>query len=70
MVPEAIRSIYGDMHRNLDVFRMFPSIGSVGRHFASLHRILRGEFPCFLGTIKRYDFRPPIPPHFVTFVWR
>jgi hypothetical protein len=31
---------------------MFPSIGSAGRRFASLRRVLRGEFPCFLGTIK------------------
>ena len=31
---------------------MFPSIGSAGRRFASLHRVLRGEFPCFDGTIK------------------
>ena len=38
--------------RNLDVFHMFPSIGSAGRRFASLHRVLRGEFPCFDGTIK------------------
>ena len=34
------------------MFHLFPSIGSVGRHFASLHRVLRGEFPCFIGTIK------------------
>ena len=52
MVPEAIQSSYGDMHRNLDVFSMFPSIGSAGRRFAFLHRVLRGEFPCFNGTIK------------------
>ena len=31
---------------------MFPSTGSAGRRFASLHRVLRGEFPCFGGTIK------------------
>ena len=31
---------------------MFPSIGSVGRRFAFLHRVLRGEFPCFNSTIK------------------
>jgi hypothetical protein len=31
---------------------MFPSIESVGRRFAFLHRVLRGEFPCFHGTIK------------------
>ena len=52
MVPEAIRSSYGDMLTNHDVFDMFPSIESVGRRFASLHRVLRGEFPCFDGTIK------------------
>src|SRR5437870_500014 len=37
---------------NLDVFDMFPSIRSAGRRFAFLHRVLRGEFPCFTGTIK------------------
>ena len=52
MVPEAIRASYGDMHENLDVFNMFPSIESAGRRFASLHRVLQGEFPCFNGTIK------------------
>ena len=52
MVPEAIRSSYGDMHKNLDVFNMYPSIESAGRRFAFLHRVLRGEFPCFNGTIK------------------
>src|SRR5579863_3302559 len=52
MVPEAIRSSYGDMRPNLDVFDMFPSIRSAGWRFASLHRVLRGEFPCFDGTIK------------------
>ena len=52
MVPAAIRSSYGDMHKNLDVFNMFPSIESAGRHFAFLHRVLQGEFPCFNGTIK------------------
>ncbi len=31
---------------------MFPSIGSAGRRFASLHRVLQGVFPCFNGTIK------------------
>ena len=51
-VPEAIRSSYVDMRVNLDVFCMFPSIGSVSRRFASLDRVLRGEFPCFNGSIK------------------
>ncbi len=31
---------------------MFPSIESAGRRFAFLHRVLRGEFPCFNSTIK------------------
>ena len=48
--PEAIRSSYGDMACNLDGFRMLPSIESAGRRSASLHRVLRGEFPCFDGT--------------------
>ncbi len=52
MVPEAIRSTYVDMLENLDVLDMFPSIASAGRRFAFLHRVLRGEFPCFNGTIK------------------
>jgi hypothetical protein len=51
-VPEAIQSSCGDMLTNLDVFDMFPSIESADRRFASLHRVLRGEFPCFDGTIK------------------
>ena len=40
------------MRENLDVFNMFPSVESAGRRFASLDRVLRGEFPCFDGTIK------------------
>jgi hypothetical protein len=31
---------------------MFPSLKSADRRFASLHRVLQGEFPCFDGTIK------------------
>jgi hypothetical protein len=51
-VPKAIRSSDVDMGSSLDVLGMFPSIGSAGRRFASLHRVLRGEFPCFSSTIK------------------
>jgi hypothetical protein len=51
-VPAVIRTSYGDMRSNLDVFGMVPSIESVRRRFASLHRLLQGEFPCFHGTIK------------------
>ncbi len=50
--PEAIQASGGDMLTNIDVFDMFPSIESADRRFASLHRVLRGEFPCFNGTIK------------------
>jgi len=34
------------------VFDLFPLIKSAGRRFAFLHRVLRGEFPCFISTIK------------------
>ena len=51
-VPVAIRPSSVDMRENLDVFNMFPSVESAGRRFASLDRVLRGEFPCFNGTIK------------------
>ena len=40
------------MRENLDMFSMCPSVESAGRRFASLDRVLRGEFPCFNGTIK------------------
>jgi hypothetical protein len=40
------------MCKNLDVFNMLPSIESVGRRFAFLHRVLQGEFHCFDGSIK------------------
>ena len=69
-VPEAIQSSYGDMHKNLDVFDMFPSIESASRRFASLHRVLRSEFPSFNGTIKALRHPAAIPPHFVSFAWR
>ena len=48
----AIRARFVDRLRNLDVLRLFPALGSAGRRFASLPRVLRGEFPCFGGTIK------------------
>jgi hypothetical protein len=34
------------------VLHLFPAPGSAGRRFASLPRVLRGEFPCFGGTTK------------------
>lgn len=52
MVPVAIRPSCANMQLSHDVLSMFPSVESVGRHSASLHRVLRGEFPCVSGTIK------------------
>ena len=52
MVPEAIRPSYVHMYANLDVFNMFSSIESAGRHFVFLHKVPQGEFPCFVGTSK------------------
>ena len=40
------------MVSNHKVFGMFPSIEPADRRLASLHRVLRTEFPCFGGTIK------------------
>ena len=51
-VPATIRARYVDRVRSLDVPHLFPAPGSAGRRFASLPRVLRGEFPCFNGTIK------------------
>jgi hypothetical protein len=51
-VPTTIRASYVDRLRSLDVLHLCPSRGSAGRRFASLHRVLRGEFPCFAGSIK------------------
>ncbi len=70
MVPEAIQSSDVDMLMNLNVFGMFPSIESIGRRFAFLHRVLRGEFPCFNSTIKALRRPAAIPPRFVSFAWR
>ncbi len=28
-----------------------------------------GRFPRFIGTMKRYDSLPPVPPRFVSFTW-
>jgi hypothetical protein len=52
MVPGAIRAICVDRYRGRDVLHLFPALGSAGRRFASLPRILRGEFPCFDGSTK------------------
>jgi hypothetical protein len=50
--PATIRASYVDRARSLDVLHLFPALGSAGRRFASLRRVLRGEFPCFSGSIK------------------
>ena len=70
MDPVVIQSSDGDMLMNRKVFGMFPSIESASRRFAFLHRVLRGEFPCFNSTIKALRRPAAIPPHFVAFVWR
>jgi hypothetical protein len=49
------------MRMNLDVFGMCPSVEPTGRRFASLHRVLRGEFPCFIGTIKALRLPAALP---------
>ena len=49
------------MRKNLDVFSMCPSVESAGRRFASLDRVLRGEFPCFIGTIKALRLPAALP---------
>ncbi len=51
-VPATIRASCVDRTRSLDVLHLFPSPGSAGRRFASFPRVLRGEFPCFSGSIK------------------
>ena len=51
-VPATIRASYVDRVRSLDVLPLFPALGSAGRRFASLPRVLRGEFPCFHGTFQ------------------
>jgi hypothetical protein len=55
-VPATIRASSVDRCRSLDVLPRFPSPGSAGRRLASLPRVLRGEFPCFGGTIKALRF--------------
>jgi hypothetical protein len=70
MVPRAIRSSYGDMRKNLDVFSMFPPIGSAGRRFASLHRVLGASSSASTVLSRRYDFLPSFSPRFVSFAWR
>jgi hypothetical protein len=58
------------MRKNLDVFSICPSVEPAGRRFASLGRVLRGEFPWFIGTLKVLRLPAAHPPHFVAFAWR
>jgi hypothetical protein len=60
-VPVTIRASYVDRFRSLDVLPLLPSLGSAGRRLAFLPRVLRGEFPCFDGTIKALRL-PAAPP--------
>jgi len=51
-----------------DVSVMFPSNGLITRRPASLPRVLGGaSSPASTVLSGRYDFLPPIPPHFVAF---
>ena len=50
-------------HRSLERFHDTTS--------PCLHRVSRGMgFPGFDGTMRCSESRPPVPPHFVSFVWR
>ena len=71
--PRSYSSSSVDRPRSLDVLHLFPAPGSAGRRLASLHRVLRGEFPCFADTIKALRLpaarpaalrclRPAVPP--------
>src|SRR5262249_1531475 len=60
-VPVALRPIPVDMRMNLDVFSMPPSVEPADRRLASLHGVLRGEFPAPAVLSRRYDSLP----HFV-----
>ena len=58
------------MRMNLDVFGMFPSVESAGRRLASLPGSSGASSPASTVLSRRYDSLPPVPPHFVAFVWR
>ena len=50
---------------------MFPSNGLITRRPASLPRVQVGaSSPASTVLSGRYDFLPPVPPHFVSFAWR
>jgi hypothetical protein len=60
--PDAIRQGCGDRFGSLEVLRLVPPAGSACRQCPSLHRVLRGEFPGFDGTMALCDFLCPSRP--------
>ena len=66
----AIRRRYVEMVPEFEASATLPSDGSMTRHPLPFTGFPRGEFPSFFGTMRCYDSRPPIPPHFVSFAWR
>src|SRR5262249_60283600 len=68
--PEAIPPSCGDLGPSLDGLDLVPLAGSASRRVASLPGVLRARPPASTVLSQRYDFRPPLPPHFVTFLAR
>jgi hypothetical protein len=58
------------MLENLDVFSMFPSVEPAGRASLPSTGSSGVSSPASSVLSKRYDFLPPIPPHFVAFALR
>jgi hypothetical protein len=48
----------------------FPRLGLPADASLSSTRSSRESSPASTVLSKRYDFLPPIPPHFVSFAWR
>ena len=55
---------------NLDVFDMFPRSSLPADASFSSTGSSEASSPASTVLSKRYDFLPPVPPHFVAFVWR
>ena len=66
----AIRWLFVDTLSSLDVLGMLRSNGSVTRHPLASSGSARIAFPAFNGTTGCSESLPPVPPHFVAFVWR
>jgi len=66
----ATRSSFVETLIGLGVPGIFPPSGPVTPAPPSLSRVPGGEFPDFLGTVRRSDSRSSVPPRFVAFAWR